>query len=333
MKNVSVVISISFLVFITLSCKESTEPEQPANPWTTYTISDGLPYNSIGAIAFEPDGDLWCVPLVSDIGGGVVHYDGKTWEQYTTQEGLATNMILWYENAVTLSSDGIVWIATFGGGVSKYDGQTWTTYTTEDGLLSNLVAAVAVGPNGDLWCAHPVPEGGISHFDGNNWTVYTPSDLGVSFCSFTSLAFDQNGTLWAGGGVVVSFDGSTWTSFSSETWMEQPIALYMDISQDGKIWITGNGVSSYDGTTWKFYSFEEIGIVSNQERIIPLAVDTDNILWVGYMGNGVFRFDGNAWSKFTTENGPNLSNVISISIAPDGALWFGTENGIHRYQP
>jgi ligand-binding sensor domain-containing protein len=333
MKKIMIVIGISVFFFSTLVCEKSTAPEQDDGLWTTYTTSDGLPYDAVGAIAFGPDGELWCVPMISDAGGGVAHFDGNTWKHYTTKDGMGADFIIWFEHTLTVSSDGVLWVATFGGGVSRFDGETWTTYTTHDGLLANEVTAVAIAPNGDLWCAHPANDCGISHFDGTTWTIYTPGDMGVTFCNLINIAFDPDGALWASGShFVVRHHGETWTCFSSETGMEPAIALYMDIGPDGKIWISGGGVSCYDGSAWTYYSFADMGAKGNGEGLIPLAVDSKNVLWVGVYGEGIFRYDGKSWSKFTSKGGPVLNDVFSIAVGPDGSIWFGTESGISRYQ-
>ena len=312
---------------------KTTAPEKNDGQWTTYTTADGLPFDQIGAIAFTPNGDLWCVPLIPEVGGGVVCYDGNTWKQYTTEDGLGENIILWMENTLAVSSDGVLWVATWSGGVSSFDGETWTTYITADGLLGNNIAGVGIAPNGDIWCAHPTPDCGLSRFDGETWTTYTTNDMGISFCNLINVAFDAEGKLWAGGGIVLSHHNETWTSFSDETGMPQPIALYMDIAPDGKIWICGDGVSCYDGSAWKYFSFKQIGANGKGEGLVPLAVDSENVVWVGVFGEGVFQYDGNSWTKFVSEDGPSLTDVFSIEVAPDGAIWFGTASGISRYQP
>jgi len=305
-----------------------------AGSWTTYTVAEGLPCDAVAAIAFGPRNDFWCVPVVEG-GMGIVHFDGSTWKRYSTNDGLGSNAIIWFENTLTVSSDGVLWVGTFGGGVSRFDGQTWKTYTTKDGLLSNQVTAVAVAPDGNLWCTHPAPDCGISRFNGETWTVYGADKLGVSFCNLINIVFDSDGTLWASGSqVVLRYHNQVWTPFSGETGMEPPVAIYMDVGRDGKIWIGGGGgVSCFDGSKWTPYSLDEMGAGGSVEGFIPLAVDPDNVLWVGVYGKGVFRYDGHGWNKFTSKGGPFLTNVMSITIAPNGAIWFGTETGISRYTP
>lgn len=340
MKRIMMAIGIFIFVCGVSVCEKSTAREQAGGQWTTYTTTDGLPSNAVGAIALGPDGDLWCVPLLQDdpVGGGVAHFDGSTWKQYTTKDGMGSAFIIWLENALAVSSDGVLWVGTFGGGVSRFDGKTWTNYTSKDGLFSDSVTAVAIAPNGDVWCANQGegPGGGISHFDGKTWTAYTASDMGVRSGAFMNVAVDPDGTLWAGGDGVVRYDGETWTSLYKETKMGgPPVGTSMDIGPDGKIWFSeGKGVACFDGSAWSHYSFEDMGANGSAEGVSSLAVDSENVLWVGTGGEGVFRYDGKSWNKFAPKDGPDLNETGSIAVGPDGAIWFAAGvNGIARYQP
>lgn len=337
MKKMMIIIIIFMLVESRFFCEKTTAPKEVQtddDQWTTYTTADGLPYNTVAAIAFGPDGDIWCVPILQDAGAGIAHFDGKTWKHYTTKDGLGADFIIWMENTLAVSPEGVLWVGTFGGGVSRFDGKTWTTYTTKDGLLSDKVTAVAIAPNGDLWCTHPASVCGISHFDGEKWSVSAAGGLGLASCNLVNIAFAPNGTLWAGGSnSVVRRNGETWSSFGSAAGLKVPVALNMDIGSNGRVWVSGGGVSCYANNTWTHYSFEKIGAKANDSGIVPLAVDAENVLWVGVYGSGIFRYDSKSWSKFTPKDGPALTNVWSITVAPDGAIWFGTDDGISRYQP
>lgn len=79
-------------------------------------------------------------------GGGVGHFDGTNWHNYTTKEGLAGDIVY----SIAQEPNGIMWFGT-SGGVSRYDGKTWHNFTKETGLLENHVYAIAVAPNGDIW--------------------------------------------------------------------------------------------------------------------------------------------------------------------------------------
>ena len=340
MKRTNLVIGISALVWVAFLGCDSSPSDSEVGPgpdvgWSNYTTADGMPYDGVGAIAFAPDGGLWCVQVIEG-GGGVTHFDGNVWTHYTTENGLASNVILWMETALTVSSDGVLWVATFDAGLCRFDGQKWTTYTKGDGLLSNAVISVALAPNGDVWCAHPPPEGGLSSFDGNTWTIYPESDIGLAGGCILAIAVEPDGVVWVGGGGVgVShYDGSTWTNYKSELGMEPPVVAAIALGSDSVVWVGGMGVSRYKDDSWTHYSFDVMGVTLEEgNEVMSLAVGPDGALWAGTGMQGVFRYDGTSWVNFTKKDGLVNNMVMSITVGPDGALWFGTGGGISRYLP
>ena len=79
-------------------------------------------------------------------GGGVGHYDGKAWTNYTSSDGLAGNIVY----SIAQDRNGMLWFGT-NNGLSRYDGTSWITYDTHTGLLDNNVYAIAPAPSGELW--------------------------------------------------------------------------------------------------------------------------------------------------------------------------------------
>jgi ligand-binding sensor domain-containing protein len=76
--------------------------------------------------------------------GGVSRYDGKTFVNFTTKDGLAGNNVV----SIHRDADGALWFGTTYAGVSRYDGKTFTTLTTKDGLANNAVIAIYQDPDG-----------------------------------------------------------------------------------------------------------------------------------------------------------------------------------------
>ncbi|MBK6331236.1 MAG: hypothetical protein IPF62_12285 [Bacteroidetes bacterium] len=54
-------------------------------------------------------------------------------------------------------------------------------------------------------------------------------------------------------------------------------------------------------------------------------------LWFGTTGEGVYRYDGKLFTQFTMKEGLNSNCLYSILEDKDGKFWFGTENGVCRY--
>jgi ligand-binding sensor domain-containing protein len=107
-------------------------------------VNGGMSYNPsyVLSILAVPDGTIWA----GTWGGGAAHYDGKTWTNFTSQNGLGGDMVF----AMTRDMGGAMWFGT-DKGLTRYDGKTWRRFGVKEGLLDNLVYALAVAPNGDIW--------------------------------------------------------------------------------------------------------------------------------------------------------------------------------------
>ena len=98
--------------------------------------------NYVFSILAAPDKSIWA----GTWGGGVGRWDGKSWSNLSTKDGLAGNIVY----AIARDAKGVFWFGT-DNGVSRYDGKSWKTFGRQEGLLDDHVYAVAVAPNGDVW--------------------------------------------------------------------------------------------------------------------------------------------------------------------------------------
>ncbi len=79
-------------------------------------------------------------------GGGVSHYDGSQWHNFTTRDGLAGNVVY----SMAQDEEGAFWFGT-NGGLTRYDGKTWQVFTRADGLLDDNVYAIVPTAGGKVW--------------------------------------------------------------------------------------------------------------------------------------------------------------------------------------
>ena len=98
--------------------------------------------NYVFSIVAARDGTVWA----GTWGGGAARFDGRTWTNLTTADGLAGNIVY----SIAEQSDGVLWFGT-NQGVSRYDGKGWTNLGTPQGLLEDHVYAIAIAPDGDVW--------------------------------------------------------------------------------------------------------------------------------------------------------------------------------------
>jgi sugar lactone lactonase YvrE len=99
-------------------------------------------------------------------------------------------------------------------------------------------------------------------------------------------------------------------------------------ASDGSLWASVNEQVSRlspDGT-WEHFTRGDPFDPGNFGEATDFAEDAEGGVWVSSRGAGVYRYFDGAWSQ---PDGLALPTpyVNSITIAPDGALWFGTEGG------
>ena len=106
--------------------------------------------NYVFNLLITPEDVLWA----GTWGGGVARFDGTTWTNFTTKDGLGGDIVY----SVAREPNGVMWFGT-SGGLSRYDGKTWTTLHKQDGLLDDNVYAITAMANGDVWAG---TRGGVS---------------------------------------------------------------------------------------------------------------------------------------------------------------------------
>ena len=102
----------------------------------------GLPQNSVRALAQTRDGYLW---IGSD--DGVARFDGVRFVSFGLREGLRSGPV----RTLFEDSHGALWIGTAGGGLTRWQDGQFTTFTTRDGLPADSITALGEDSEGRLW--------------------------------------------------------------------------------------------------------------------------------------------------------------------------------------
>ncbi len=98
--------------------------------------------NYVFTLLVAPDDTIWA----GTWGGGLAHYDGEKWVNFTTRDGLGGNIVY----SIAMSNDGTLWVGT-NGGLTSFNGKEWRVFTHKDGLLDDHVYAIAPTDNGQIW--------------------------------------------------------------------------------------------------------------------------------------------------------------------------------------
>lgn len=98
--------------------------------------------NYVFTLMIANDDSVWA----GTWGGGVSHFDGNKWTNYTTENGLSGNIVY----SVAQDQRGHYWFGT-NAGLSYFDGENWHTFTKNEGLLDNNVYAIVVTEKNEIW--------------------------------------------------------------------------------------------------------------------------------------------------------------------------------------
>ena len=269
----------------------------------------------VNAMAQDRAGAIWMATWE-----GVYRFDGTNYQLVLSSENLPNKQAY----SIHISTNNLIWIG-FEVGLKAFDGTNLVVYTSADGLSGRDVKGLWESPGGFLWLA---TANGVARFDPH-LSQYTTRD-GLAVNSVFKVFHDADHHLWAGTekGGIARFDG--W-GFSTP----YPAAYVRDISQDaaGGLWFgTHKGILRHAGTGFL------PGLLCENQWNLALRTDPDGAMWVGHGwgGGGATRFTPDAQGRprgtnFTTAHGLINNDVYAILCARDGAKWFGTANGVSRW--
>jgi len=241
-------------------------------------------------------GNLWFASKDS----GVYCYNGKSFQHFTTKDGLASNMALHiYEDKA-----GNIWF-----GASRYDGKSFRNFTTKDGFPSNSIRLLLEDKTGKLWFGAQGED--MFVYDGKTFTVLKNKD-GKAFNNVWSIIEDKKGNIWFGAGGydpcygLWRYDGRTFTKVS------QRGAYAIIEDKKGNIWTTGevkpNGdwaLSRYDAKSLYNKKPTVTEIMSGPPAFFGILEANDGSIWFGSLGpsSGVYRYDGKTITDFKSAAG------------------------------
>ncbi len=274
-------------------------------------------------------GNIW----FSTSGEGVYRYDGKSFTNFTTKDGLSDNDVC----AIIEDKTGNILFGTKSG-ICKYDGRYFSKYTDNVDASKKPISSLIEDRKGNLWFG--VWREGVYRYDGKIFTNFLNNDNPDKAIAFFSPKEDQPFNL-----------GSKYQ-------------LILDILEDksGNIWFSswnGGGVWQYDGKSFKNYlpsadyylrnednrSIDKINapmeptIFNNSSQdsisddmIFSITEDKAGNLWFATRNHGACRYDGKSFISYKEDEGFVSRGVYSILEDQKGNIWLTTEqDGVWCY--
>lgn len=264
----------------------------------------GNRYDEVKCGLQDKAGNLW----FGTTGEGVYRFDGKSFIQYTIQDGLSSNTV-W---SILEDRQGRIWFGT-DSGLSRWDGKSISSVPISSALVWSVL------------------------------NLSSPSGAFTGKAAVWSMLEDKRGTIWIGTGEGVLFykDGVI-SSFLGQAMVQNPTGLHLkmvdDILEDrhGNIWFASGmppgmeGLARFDGTSVQRFN------PGGAKWIRTVKEDSRGVLWVGTRNQGVWLYDGKAFSRHSEP----LELGEPLLVDRSGNIWFSgvehdngfeSKTGIWRY--
>jgi ligand-binding sensor domain-containing protein len=246
---------------------------------------------------------------------GYTHFDRQVWSSYDTTNSSFLNSAV---NGIVHDNAGKTWIAT-SEGVVQYNGSSWLRWDTSNSQITNqYVHAIAVDPGQAAWIGTPA---GPFGYDGSVWTNFF-SNAGSHI---QEVFVSHDGHIWfaSPGYGLTRFDGlNTWTNYIPPNGGSCTSGA---LDLNGNVWFGGAYLHKWNGVSWSLFT---TGDGLPWDYITALAVDSNNVLWIGTQ-NGLSSYDGVVFTNYFVQSSPLTANYISdIEVDDFNNKWIGTSAGI-----
>jgi diguanylate cyclase (GGDEF)-like protein len=303
------------------------DPEKRISQYVhdVWDTNDGLPQDSVNAMAQTPDGYLWVATQE-----GLARFDGlsfTTFDAHTTR-GVLQNFVY----ALFTDRRGTLW-AGASGGLLRYEGNGRFSRTETEGEWPGPSAKqISEDSRGTLWVGMG-SDGtsgakGLVEYRGGVRAVFKTKD-GLSSDVVSYTAFDRNGNHWlaTSNGIDVMAKGRVVRSYTTAHGLGSNVVRVVLIDRAGTVWAgTDTGLSFLENGRISTYTTHD-GLTD--DKILHLLEDRDGVLWIA-TSRGLNRIVGGK-IEAASLTGIADRQINSLFEDREGSLWIGTRaSGLHR---
>jgi diguanylate cyclase (GGDEF)-like protein len=320
-----------------------------------FTTSNGLPHNTVNALAQTADGYLWVATWE-----GLVRYNGREFTAFDRRHVRG-----WPDDGVRalhVAPDGSLWVGTARGGLAQRVGEGWYFPAPARGL----VTAIESDAHGRIWIA--TESNGIERIEADGTRRHLDAQPGSASNASFDLHRAADGALYAAtaagllrvhedrverlsgrhglpAGSVFSIDddgaGGLLLGAEAGAWhwpaqgAARPLALPWAAAISQVVQLEDD--ERYFGSVqhgllrqWQG-RWDRLGSADGlpNQRVASLLRDRENNLWLG-SNRGLVRLRDAPIVTLTRRHGLRDDFVRSVLPAAEGRLWVGTSLGLSR---
>lgn len=277
--------------------------------------------NDIGILDIEHDsqGNLW----IATDGHGVFRYSGKTFTQFSTNEGLPNNNI----NSLEWQPNGKLLVGT-SNGLSVIENNEAHKHQY---LKDNQINYITTDAQGRIWIG---TESGLGRMD----TADSPPDFvgeetGAPYARINYISFDNEGSAWIStgrNGLVQLKPSGILNLTTSEGLSLNRVNVVTELSDN----------TFYIGTDNGHVNIFHEGVITtmplktslNGTGVRDICQDQQGNFWIASY-RGVLKRSGNAERLFTTHDGLPAEDIRRILYDSKGRLWFASRSaGLFQFR-
>jgi signal transduction histidine kinase/ligand-binding sensor domain-containing protein len=287
--------------------------------FTTYTVADGLPSDSVGGIFYDTEDHL-----LIDSSKGLVE-----WRQ--------GRFVRSHPLIPSESDRPGLFLGRTASGAAWYMDESGLRRFEHDRISITIplhldFKRACEERSGRLWLEYGHPDGSrtLAFYENGKLTPLTQSDGVPPFRTFGCFQ-DRKGTMWFGlqnhGGLLRIQGGKVVRFTVADGLPNDNVGLpYEDA--EGTLWVpTDGGLSWFTRKPVQGYSKAD-GVAA--ENTYPVLQDRTGTIWIGSWP-GITQYRDGAFTDLTLQFGMKGQNVMSLLEDRDGALWMGTwGDGIRR---
>jgi ligand-binding sensor domain-containing protein len=320
--------------------------------WRLFSREDGMASDTVlctataGQMAFAGGyGSLSC-------------FDGYSWSSLLSRQGYPlgeqTRALAARNDSLWIATDQGLYLARISPLASIRDTAHWSSFPGYDGLSSDILSLLLDSVSSFIGASN-----GAARLSGGSWqripgldrpvrsicrqedSVYFATDSGVKLWSqnilsdasaglpdynVLSLARDDSGRLWSGGGRgICRLDEAGWTDFGFDGPRENFIND-LALDRDGTLWLAhykypeiSGGISCLQSGGWQYLNQSSTGRPIDQPSCI--GITADHSLWVGTWGLGLFsRSSEGLWRSYASPT-PLPTPYLAGIVAWAGGVW------------
>jgi ligand-binding sensor domain-containing protein/signal transduction histidine kinase len=289
---------------------------------TTLTVRDGLPANSITALAEDASGRLW----VGTDAGLMLCQDGRLMPLIAAETFKGQRI-----TALFKDRQGQMWVGVKGAGVFQFINDKFVQLNGDsaDELLKDP-HCLLMDQTGRMWIG--AGEDFVLCHNRDRWIHYRiPRNQAKSHVS--TLAEESDGTVWAGsaGGGLLQLKSGKFVAIPGGSGLAGNSIESLLADREGRLWVgTDAGLNYLRRKSLRTLSQSEgLGFGAAQ----GVAEVTAGVVWVGKPNDGLYRWDGKSFSRLSAAGlSPHDSQITALLVTHDGFCWVATTNSLLLYK-